>query len=208
MWGSDLRGRESAAEAVGVAKRNANDVVHPVGGGFVNGAYAALRLSAENRSFVRKQRVRIAPLWADSPPIISHSPVRFVSIQPSAAPFPVSELSQFRQKGYDRGAGTDFIAKEGGGELLFPRRDAKRHEEHLLSVENCFFPRRNTDGHGENLFLSAEDAEGRGERQTAVFSRQLRVFGELLWIRRGTRRNTENTFFVHGGHGGARRKPF
>ena len=106
------------------------------------------------------------PSMGDFPPIISHSSVKFVSIQPSSGTFCVSELSQFGQRGYNRGAGPDFTAKEGGGELLLSTEEhgkarrtpffvrggrggarrtafsAKGHEEHLLSGENCLFPRK------------------------------------------------------------------
>ncbi len=58
-----------------------------------------------------------------------------------------------------------------------------------------FCPRRTRRGAEYfKTFLSAEDAEGRGERQH-------------LFCPRRTRRGAENgnTFFFHGGHGGARR---
>ncbi len=61
-----------------------------------------------------------------------------------------------------------------------------------------------------NFFLSAEDAEGRGERQRLFVhgdTRRDTENGNTFFVHGDTRRDTENgnTFFVHGGHGGTRR---
>ena len=73
---------------------------------------------------------------------------------------------------------------------FYPRRDAKRHEEHLLSVENCFL---STEGHG-------------GARRTPFCPRRTRRGAENCFsIHEGPRRDTKNTFcpwrtaFFHGG---------
>ena len=43
---------------------------------------------------------------------------------------------------------------------FFPRRDTEEHREHLLSAENCFFPRRTRRGAENTFFDSWSPQEG------------------------------------------------